>query len=454
MTENLSILLGAGISIPAGLPSTDDITISLLKGDNSCPESHKSGHNTDDYHSDNVDYNEYNNEKVELIINYLQLIYSKIKGFYRDGSINYEDIYYVNSQIKDFLIEYENPVVSDFAEDILDQLCEEYNIENKSNWNGKKTSLEHKHSLERLEIGMSAEQNNHELETNNRNKILVGVARLAADYINDLIRKSLQPDNTNIEYLDFIREIVLDEDIDKINIFTLNHDTLMERYLQDQKMDYYDGFISYSDRLLSHNENHNDRFLSYNDNSDIDQQEQHGWKFRFWQAEFLNSPARIRLLKLHGSIDWYKVKARYNDNYGGYFFAQIDGSPESDDFLVEPHPLTLTGRSNKILEYNRSIYVDLHYNFYRILPTANTLLISGYSFNDKGINSWLIDWMYSSLEHKIIFIHPRAANCIEKARPGIKRHWKKWEEEGKIQIQPVAIEEFSWSKFKKIQSKI
>ncbi|MFP4661581.1 MAG: SIR2 family protein [Halanaerobiales bacterium] len=430
MTGNISLLLGAGISIPAGLPSTGDITNSLLNG-NYCPPQ--------DFTYD------YDKEDLELIIKYLKLIYSKIEAFYQGRPINYEDIYYVTSQIKDFLIEYENPVVSNFADEILDQLS----VYRQKGYPVKRYELMNEDKVsQRKSVMISSGQSNEKLELLRGNKLLTRVANLAAYYINDLTKKSLQIENINTDHLDFIKEIVLDETIDKINIFTLNHDTLIERYLKAQELDYYDGFINYADGFSSNDDFEKKRCENYNHIRV--RQENFDENLRVWQPDFINFPGRIRLLKLHGSIDWYKFKRKNIKNYPAYFFAQVENSMGSKDLfdskniIVESRPLILTGRFNKILEYNRSIYVDLHYYFYQLLPTASILLISGYSFNDKGINSWLIDWMYSRYMHRIIFIHPRPEECIKKARVGIKDHWNIWEQEGKIKTIPTAIEEFSW----------
>ncbi len=53
------------------------------------------------------------------------------------------------------------------------------------------------------------------------------------------------------------------------------------------------------------------------------------------------------------------------NTYQKHFFAQIENVSKLKDLTEETRPLILIGRFNKILEYNRSIYVDLHkYNIY------------------------------------------------------------------------------------------
>ncbi len=377
MLKNVSLLLGAGVSIPAGLPSTGEITKELFEGKS---DSLKTIIKKDD----------------ELVLRFLKLIYRKIDEFYENKTINYEDLYYITTQIKDYLVEYENPIVANFTEDIIAELSQFYYLKNSS----KNANLENK---------------------------LSKVASMAGNYINDVTTQLLRNDMIKTNHLSFIEGIVADKSVENLTIFTLNHDIIIERYLKDNKIDYYDGFIY--DKLKSKN-------------GDI----------RLWQADFINATQKIRLLKLHGSIDWYKIKTEDFNFYQKYSFAQIGNLSKLKDFSGDKRPLILTGRFNKILEYNRSIYVDLHYNFYRILPTTNILLISGYSFNDKGINSWLIDWMYAVEEHKIVLIHPRPDKCIMNARFGIKHHWRIWQKENKVKIISIFIEEFTWKKYSKIIS--
>lgn len=392
MKKNVSLLLGAGVSIPAGLPSTGDITDRLLDGKDTF-------------------LNEYLRFDRELVLKYLELTYKKINVFYNKKSVNYEDIYYVTTQIKDFLMEYENPVVADFAKDIYEQLKKHYPI------------LRNYKSDQDNNVSRKSKTNN-DLVNNyifDSERALSQVADMAANYINNLTANYLRRDNITIDHLSFIEEIISDNDLDVLNIFTLNHDLVLEKYFEDHSFPYYDGFV----------EKKNINFPG---------------NIRVWQPEFINNNEKVRLLKLHGSIDWFRIEGNLGRNYQEHLFVQSDNISKLKEFNSISTPLILTGRFNKLMEYNRGVYVDLHYNFYRLLPKTDILLVSGYSFNDKGINSWLIDWMFSRKDHKIILIHPHPDKCINNARIGIKTNWEKWKMEDKIETIPIPIEEYSWLK--------
>ncbi|MFW6022408.1 MAG: SIR2 family protein [Halanaerobiaceae bacterium] len=400
MARRVSILLGAGISIPAGIPTTGDITEKLLKG--------KAYYSTKDerYREDNECKN-HSHQDITKIIKFISCIKNKISNFYTEKQISYEDIYYVITQIEDFLQEYENPVVESFVTDLINDLID--------------TGIFSDYNESQISGYSKLTGNDYQLPKNDEviQKYISRLARMSSNYINDMLSHYLALDNGKLQYLRFIKEIYQKENIESINIFTLNHDILLEKYFRKESLNFNDGFRE-------------DEDLS-------------AVKIRIWDPDFINSWAKVNLLKLHGSINWFRFRSKSNNKYRGYFFGALSSNNMPEGTLPEGGPLILTGRFNKIMEYNRSIYVDLHYNFYRLLDRTDIFIISGYSFNDKGINSWLIDWMYSSPEHSIILIHPHPEKCIEQARYGIKHHWPGWKKKEKIIVIPVPIEDFSWS---------
>jgi hypothetical protein len=61
------------------------------------------------------------------------------------------------------------------------------------------------------------------------------------------------------------------------------------------------------------------------------------------------------------------------------------------------------------------------------ISEVSILIIGGYSFNDKVINSRLENWMEGN--HKLIIIHPNINEMKEKARPLLRKskNWDTWE---------------------------
>ncbi len=109
----VTFLLGSGISIPAGMPCTQDITKQIFAG-----ESVVSRHSTGTYNfshpiHDNLAPRDY---IVSHVINFLKRLKIEIDQYYQNDKdeilTNYEDLYYVTTQIHDSESgNYNNPVV-------------------------------------------------------------------------------------------------------------------------------------------------------------------------------------------------------------------------------------------------------------------------------------------------------------------------------------------------------
>ncbi|MEJ6950784.1 SIR2 family protein [Natronospora cellulosivora (SeqCode)] len=370
MSKHISFLFGAGISVPAGLPSTKKISNKVINGQALGLEGYES----------------------KRLIPFIKTVYKKLQSSDGKESFNFEDLYYICSQLKGYWQEYDNPVVLSFIDDIIDDLVQ----------------------IKYFKI------------LSNKNELRMEISRLAEktiNFMNAVISKSLNKNELKIDYFKFLEEINNDNRISSLNIFTLNYDLLLEKYFYQEKISFYDGFIKNK-----------------------------GSSIRVWQGDFIKASEKIKLLKIHGSVNWYRCRKSFENDYS-YFFANtgidISNKKEISSHIVQPKPMILAGRFNKILEYNRSIYVDLHYSFYRLLDLTETIFISGYSFNDLGINTWLIDWMYSSKTKKIILIHPEPEACIANARPGIQEHYKKWHKDKFISLS-IPIQLFSWQKYSRL----
>lgn len=374
--QNISFFLGAGASAAAGMPSTDDITKRIMSGkgvifDQDFNQGRGCFYIREHKTPDNC---------VNIIIRFLRIIKREITGFFDNSNISYEDLYYVVTQIKDFTSEYENPIVAFFVEKIKPLVKKELDFPKKDfSWT------------------------------------IAKLASYTVVYICDVVTALLSHKPANIDYLSFIKEIIEDVNVGSINIFTLNHDTVLEHYLKKNKVPYDDGFAA-------------------------------GTGIRHWQPGSLAwDSGRPRLLKLHGSVNWYRYKRGNKEFYGSRGLDNQEKKTGIEQIGVRP--LILTGRINKILEYHHSIYVDLHYSFYRLLPSVDSLIIAGYSFGDQGINSWIINWMNETAKHKILLLEPDTVNCIKYARKGIRDNWCLWEKQKRVYGISIPLESFSWQHY-------
>ncbi|PAU95400.1 hypothetical protein CK503_04175 [Aliifodinibius salipaludis] len=189
--------------------------------------------------------------------------------------------------------------------------------------------------------------------------------------------------------LELISQIVNQEELNKLNILSLNHDDLFEKHLNDLGSDFFDGFDEVDGEVIWYN----DSF---------------GYK-----------ETKIRLFKLHGSVDWYYAT---NENTGRTGYAKLTGDDiwhieDADGNWVRPnmtqgHFLSGYGKDKN---YHFGIYADLHNALYNELKSSNHILMSGYGWGDKIINGKLQDWTYQTVENTITIIHPNKENLLEES---------------------------------------
>jgi hypothetical protein len=237
-------------------------------------------------------------------------------------------------------------------------------------------------------------------------------ARAAGDYIEDVVRSLLVRAAGPFDHLGSIADAVRDEGADDLTIATLNHDTVLERGFDLFGVAVSDGFADPFGTL------------------------------RVWNDHF-SLPNR-KLLKLHGSIDWWRYTLT-RDGWTGQFTARaIDGDPEHAhgpsgerlDYPAGGRPLILTGTFNKILSYPTGIYADQHFRFHEALRDAGALVVIGYGFRDKAINARIVAWAERTGTHRMIVVHPHPDWLGEGARGAIRNKWGRWQHSGLLRFVP------------------
>ncbi|MCX6969247.1 MAG: SIR2 family protein [Verrucomicrobia bacterium] len=208
----------------------------------------------------------------------------------------------------------------------------------------------------------------------------------------------------------------------KVRFFSLNHDLLLEKYLKKTGLVFYDGFAP------------------------IDGVD-HGRRFDFNRQGFETSA--VALLKLHGSINWWRhrpTRARNADNPWIYEFIGVEMGKNRVFEQMDETPLILAGTFNKILQYSSPVFLQLLGEFHNTLQCADRLAVCGYGFADKGINSLIANWMSSSMEHHLFVFDPKPFDA-ERARGAILGKIEAWENEGRIHTTPKRIgSEIDWDK--------
>jgi hypothetical protein len=364
MLDEIVFLIGSGLSCAAGLPSVDKITDEIFDMENVFKHSDNHFYKNKFKPSKEIfaEYYEYN----EVIEKILRIASCEVEKYYSNNyKANYEEIYYLVKQIDD-KFEYDNPAILTFIEKV--------NVEIKSLLKGY---INFNESI-----------------------------RNSVKYIEDTIWHILAKKYENLTVLNFLLEKIPENDI---NIFSLNHDYLIEQIFQEHKIEYINGFKPFNKGI------------------------------KIWDDNLFDQKSRIKLYKLHGSVSWVRYII---DNFRGYFYADIGINDiynlkdnEGNYLWPAEGPRFLIGSVNKILEYSREIFSELFYRFHCVLKNTNLLIIIGYGFKDKGINSKIIEFMFYSFKNKIIIIDKKEKEeLLKDARFAIQNNIPKWQNEKRLRF--------------------
>lgn len=187
--------------------------------------------------------------------------------------------------------------------------------------------------------------------------------------------------------LNLIKEMATSTLIDKLEIITLNHDILVEKLLSNSGIEYCDGFGDQDGDL------------------------------RFFEDLF---PERVRisLIKLHGSINWYRTGDTGIVRPAAIASNDITRCKDSRGKLLissQAIPSFLSGQS-KVFQYNRGIFADMQYRFQQALRENNLIVMSGYGWGDVPINFHLQYWLDKYKHNRLVLLHKDAHNLQERSK--------------------------------------
>jgi hypothetical protein len=200
------------------------------------------------------------------------------------------------------------------------------------------------------------------------------------------------------------------------DIFSLNHDTILEQLFINNNIAFNDGFIS--------------------TDGDI----------RIWnRSSFESNPCKMNLFKLHGSISWV-----YHKKYEGYI-THLRCLTEPIDSVIpdgcDGKPALIIGTYDKMLEYSSYLFLDLLHLFYQrlIIDNPSILIIVGYGFRDIGINRLIRRWIDQDKNNKMIVIDSHLGELRDKrASNSIRQRWGELLEAGKLVEVESGIESITW----------
>lgn len=198
------------------------------------------------------------------------------------------------------------------------------------------------------------------------------------------------------EYRSFFELIDLIKDEAIIHFHSLNHDLFLE---------YLDSSDTMQDNLSS-------GFQEIGSNYYGNNQDRLKVKLPFFNDKY---DTKYRLYKLHGSVDnysynfngdWIYLKTKYGVDTSRVFKeTEKNGEPEYIRALDNYYPEFLSGKSDKILQYNSDrYYQSMFSHLEKNLQTSELLIVIGYSFEDEGINKYIKENYLANGDEDIIVI--------------------------------------------------
>lgn len=215
---------------------------------------------------------------------------------------------------------------------------------------------------------------------------LGSLAEKACYFIESLVANELR--SKTIVGLDLILEFATAPYIEELNIVTLNHDTLVEQFLTENGVDFIDGFGA------------RDGDVRWYDESVYDA-----------------SYAGVRILKLHGSVNWYSFLVNGKSKLAIFLGTDVSNIRNGEGVQLTPQfrrPSFLSG-INKAVSYQRGVYADVHFHFHQLLRQCKQMVMSGYGWGDIAINFGLDTWLDQNRNNNIILLDETPEKLVDRS---------------------------------------
>jgi hypothetical protein len=137
---------------------------------------------------------------------------------------------------------------------------------------------------------------------------------------------------------------------------------------------------------------------------------------------------QVRLLKLHGSIDWAWKERSYGDEPSDdddTFGFGVDRIVRSEAFVTERYkePALIFGEVGKLRA--EGAFLPMLGEFSEMLNQGTVLLVIGYSFRDSHINVAIRRWLSSNKESTVIVVDPSLSDNLIGENPYGKKDFFK-----------------------------
>jgi hypothetical protein len=221
----------------------------------------------------------------------------------------------------------------------------------------------------------------------------IALARAACDFLHWVVHYELLSVGKTRRGLGLISEVA--SSVAALDIFTLNHDVLVEEELAHHRIQVEDGFGNLADA----------GFRVYCS--------------RWWESES-NGRKKVRLLKLHGSINWWRYEFASGETQYAIPFGDPFHAREKSGRFANPRDFRaafLSGTIVKEMHYGEAFWTEQFEAFRSHLAKHTHLICCGYGFGDSGINNKIFQWMSDHTSHRLVILTPDSDEDYFEGKP-------------------------------------
>lgn len=163
-----------------------------------------------------------------------------------------------------------------------------------------------------------------------------------------------------------------------------------------------------------------------------------GSSVRRFEPKRFEAETKMRLFKLHGSINWFMfANEAETDVFCGI---PINGDPNSCRDQngqqlenVFAGSVFLAGTYNKVFQYGFGIIAEMHFWFHKRLKEHDTIAMCGYGWNDFGVNVRLSDWLRPQASSRLCLMHEKPEEIVQRRGNPIGENYYRWlVEQGRV----------------------
>jgi hypothetical protein len=216
----------------------------------------------------------------------------------------------------------------------------------------------------------------------------------AKSLIQGVVNSELDDEDCEIKGLHMIRQAIQDSDVERVTVATLNHDRLLERFLEGSGSEgkshqYEDGFSEVQGEARIH-----------------------------VPGQIFRSSEPIRVVKPHGSVDWFLAEKKIPPPEGGKETVYIKHSDPTNKrnyelrggngetyTIIGAGPFFLTGQV-KEFQYGDNIIGDMTNSLTMSLADCDCVIVSGFGWKDKVMSRYLINYLRWSRSSKMVLLYP------------------------------------------------